>query len=94
MTRQEIVDTYTITERGTISNPGKFEGEMLYVPFFYDLFLAGFSDRERDLDPDESIIGFDLCDADRDRFPELENKRTVNLHLRSDGSVIEVNRFR
>jgi len=95
MTREEIERDYDVEAyTGIIRGMGKFEGEMLYVPFFYDRFLEGFSDRERNICDDESIIGFDICDGDRDLFPELGNKRTVNLHLRSDGFVIEVNRFR
>ncbi|MCK9355523.1 MAG: hypothetical protein M0R22_00010 [Dehalococcoidia bacterium] len=94
MTRQEIVDTYTITERGTISNPGKFEGEMLYVVAFYERALEGFSDRYRQICDSESVEGFNVTAADRREFPELSGKRTVNLYYRSDGFVIEVNRFR
>ena len=41
MTRQEIESSYKI-ENGRIRSPGKFEGEMIYVPFYWNVFLDGF----------------------------------------------------
>lgn len=94
MTRQEIIDSYTVTARGTISDLGKFEGENLYVVAFYERGLEGCADRERQICDDEMIEGFDVTAEDRREFPELKGRRTVNLYHRSDGFVIEVNRFR
>ena len=37
---------YDVNEYGIITSPGKFEGEMAYVPYFWDLVLEGFSDEE------------------------------------------------
>lgn len=36
MTRKEIAETYKVDERGVIRSPGKFEGEPIYVPYFWD----------------------------------------------------------
>ena len=38
MNKKEILEKYEIkvNEHGIIVSPGKFEGEMFYVPYFYD----------------------------------------------------------
>jgi hypothetical protein len=41
MTREEILANYTVSDRGTILSPGKFEGEMLYVPYFWGMSMEG-----------------------------------------------------
>ncbi len=69
MTRQEILDTYDVNEYGVIENPGKFEQEMLYVPYFSD-------DCDEELSFMEDGCGeyAGLCrisDKDRIEFPEL-----------------------
>lgn len=46
LTRDEIGREYTITTRGTIGNPGKFEGEPWYAVALWDSVLNGFSDTE------------------------------------------------
>jgi len=38
MTREQITSEYNIDDNGIIRNPGKFEGEMLYVPYFWDAY--------------------------------------------------------
>ncbi len=49
--KSEIAKDYNLTERGTIANPGKFEGEMWYVVALWDLVLNGGSDMETGEDP-------------------------------------------
>ncbi len=84
MTRKEIEATFTIGTNGRIQNPGQFEGEMLYVPHFWEVFLDGFADRD-----DGSVLGFDLTAEDKAEFPELKGRRTVRLYQRDDGFVCE-----
>jgi hypothetical protein len=83
MTRQEILSQYNIIN-GRIRSPGKFEGEMLYVPFYWDIYLSGFADRD-----DGKILGFDVEPEDKQQFPELKKRRTVKLYQRDDGFVCE-----
>ena len=85
MTRQEIETEYTIDDNGIIRTPGMFEGEMLYVPYFWDGFLNGFADRD-----DGKVLGFDVSPEDKVQFPELKKRRTVKLYQRDDGFVCEV----
>lgn len=83
MTRAQIEHDYQI-ENGRITSPGKFEGEMLYVPYFWDAYLNGFSDKD-----DGRIILFRITAQDRKEFPELGNRRTVKLYETDNGFVCE-----
>jgi len=85
MGRNEILAEYEIDKNGRISNPGKFEGEMLYVPFYWDAFLNGGADRD-----DGTTLGFNITKEDKDEFPDLKHRRTVNLVEDSQGFVREV----
>ena len=84
MTRTQIEHDYD-TRDGRITTPGKFEGEMLYVPYFWEAFLNGLADRD-----DGEIMGFDVMLEDRQQFPELKGRRTVRLYQRDDGFVVEL----
>ena len=84
MDRKSIEASYQI-ESGRIRSPGKFEGEMVYVPYFWDIYLNGFADRD-----DGRVLGFDLSPEDKQIFPELKGRRTVRLVEREDGFVCEV----
>lgn len=86
MTRTEILNSYDVDKYGIIRSPGKFEGEMIYVPHYWDAYLRGFADRD-----DGRVLGFDITKEDRAEFPELEERqRTVKLDQRDDGFVCEV----
>jgi hypothetical protein len=54
MTRTEILAQYQVGSDGVIRSPGKFEGEMLYVPFYWDIAMNG----RRSLRLYESDLGF------------------------------------
>lgn len=40
-TWQELTEEFTTNKNGIIQNPGKFEGETLATPFYYDIMLDG-----------------------------------------------------
>lgn len=84
MTRLEIERDYKIVD-GRIRSPGRFEGELLYVPHFWDVAMNGFADRD-----DGRALGFDVTKEDKAEFPELKRRRTVNLYQRDNGFVCEV----
>jgi hypothetical protein len=84
MTREQITSEFTVDNNGIICNPGQFEGEMLYVPYFWDAYLNGMADGDED-----GILEFDVNDDDRALFPELKDKSQVLLYQRSDGFVCE-----
>lgn len=83
MTRQEIERDYRVHD-GRIVSSGMFEGEMVYVPYFWEAYLNGMADRD-----DGHVLGFDLTAEDKAMFPELKGRRTVRLVQRDDGFVCE-----
>ncbi len=85
MDRTEILKAYDVSPSGRIKSPGKFEGEMLYVPYFWDAYLNGMVDFD-----DGRVMGFYITKEDKLMFPELKRKRTVKLLERDDGFVVQV----
>lgn len=87
--RVEILKDYKVGERGIIRSPGKFEGERLYVPYFWERYVEGFADRD-----DGKYLGFDITPEERRMFPELgTRKRTVKLYQEESGFVCELNTY-
>ena len=86
--------------RRTINNMGKFEGQNLYVPYFYDLSMHGDGDYiYPDIDdPDEYdgipliAIAFSVTDQDRDQFPELQDIEQVHIRELDSGFVVEMSK--
>lgn len=72
MTRQDVLNEYKVDDYGIIRDPGKFEGEMLYAPYFYDLMMNGGSDFT-DYDGDTPLELFDVSPDDVKEFPELKD---------------------
>lgn len=82
MTRKEIEETYKI-ENGIIKNPGKFESEPIWTPYFYDLFSKGWTDD----DIENNIVSFNLNKDDFKEFPELKGYKQVSLWFDDNGFV-------
>lgn len=82
MTRKEIEEQYNVID-GIIRRAGKFEGEPVYVPFFWDIFLDGFAD-----DDDGTIIKIKVNEEDRKEFPELKGATYVYLRETETGFVL------
>ncbi len=80
MTRQEIVNEYNVDERGCIRSPGKFEGEMVYAPYFYDLMLDGCADENTD-----GSCTVPIEKEDIDIFPSLAGIDYVKLYEDDNG---------
>ena len=83
MTRHQIELDYRI-ENGRIRSPGKFEGEAVYIPYYWDEYLNGCADRD-----DGLVISFYVTPNDRILFPELKGRRFVRLYQRDDGFICE-----
>jgi hypothetical protein len=84
MTRQQLEDEYDV-RNGRIRSPGKFEGEMIYVPFYWDVFLNGCADND-----DGRRLVFKVTREDKDQFPELRRRRSVVLIEDEQGFVREL----
>jgi len=76
MTREECVET--------VKGPGKFEGEPVYSPYFYDLAMNGQED-DIEWDGDTEISVFTVTEEDRAIFPELSNIKTIRLWISDTG---------
>ena len=88
MTREEILSAYKVNEHGMITSPGKFEGEMIYAPYFYDLMMNGLhTEHEEYNEYDELTYHFDILKEDIDIFPELIGVARVYLFENNDGFV-------
>ena len=81
MTRKEIMAQYETRPSGVIVSPGKFEGEMLYAPYFYDLLLNG----TVAYDDDDGREFIDVTDEDRAEFPELAGASRVECYEDDNG---------
>ena len=76
---------YTI-RYGRITDPGKFEGERPYVPFYWDQYLNGCADSD-----DGRVLRFKVTKDDRQLFPGMLNRRRVISLIQTDyGFVCEV----
>lgn len=82
--RAEIEKQYTVRD-GRIASPGKFEGEMIYTPYFWSHGLEGMAD-----DDDGETFTFRVTPEEKAAFPELAKVKTVRLRERDDGFVVEV----
>ena len=87
MTRKEIETQYKTNERGLITSPGKFENEMIYVPYFYDFILDGCSDETEDDEGGTPIDYFDITPEDLGQFPELKGIKRISIQTDDQGFV-------
>lgn len=83
MTRSDVEKEYTVID-GSIISKGKFEGEPVFAPYFWDLCLRGMADYETDFGDCQFAIG----PADVHQFPELGKAKTITLAELESGSVV------
>lgn len=73
---------------GRITDPGKFEGKPIFVPYYWDMGLQGFADADNG-----SVYSFRFKagDPDYELWPELKRwlgrKRSLKLQEDSQGFV-------
>ena len=80
MTRKEIESLYDVDDYGIIRSPGKFESEMIYVPYFWDHLMNGFSE-ETIWDCDIPVERFIIREEDIREFPELKEFKLKSIDL-------------
>jgi hypothetical protein len=81
-TRKQITEYYDVDENGQITNPGKYEDEMLYVPYLWES-----GDGE---EVDENEFMYVITDSDRHQFPELNDMDIVRLYMSESGFIFEM----
>jgi hypothetical protein len=83
ISRIDIVTRYKIRD-GRIQNEGLFYAQMLYVPYFWEAYLAG---NAHDVSED-GVVLFGITSEDLSEFPELKNRSVVRLR-QDGGRVVE-----
>ncbi len=79
--KHETLESYDVRD-GIIRSPGKFEGEPMYAPYFYDALLNGFADEDED-----GVATFIITDEDRKLFPMLADTKSVRLWESDQGFI-------
>lgn len=74
---------YQLNQHKVITSPGKFEDEMYYLPFFYDLYLNG----DHTGTTKEDVIYFLLTEDDKKQFPELEDDNYLWFYQSEQGFI-------
>lgn len=83
--RAAVLSGFTVDVCGRIKDPGRFHGEMVYVPHFYaSAPEGGLSKAEAD-----GVMEFDVSPDERAAFPELGGRRRVWITETGDGFVCE-----
>jgi len=83
MTRQEIIEAYTVNARGVIVSPGKFESEPVFAPYFYGAMLDGFADEDIG-----GVAVINVTADDRREFPELDADTVAVALEESDSGFV------
>lgn len=86
MKRNEILKDYTVSPLypSMINSPGTFEGEQIYMPHFYNIYLSGFADETG------RYISVKVTPEDRLEFPELKRRKRIRFIISDQGFVCEV----
>ena len=74
---------YTLNEHGTITDPGKFEGEMYYVPYLWFEIMED----DNGPDGDEKIFNLESDDELKGLIPELKDVTMITLWEDNHGFV-------
>ena len=84
--RDQILADYDVNKHGIIKSPGKFESEMLYVPYFWDGIMDGGGD-EQVLDGETPVDFVMFSDEDLELFPEIGDAFGIALWESDQGFV-------
>lgn len=82
MTKNESI--YTDCQ-ARIKGPGKFEGEPIYSPYFYDLLQDGASDNTNYTPSGTRYDDFTIENVDKGIFPELSDVLMVRCSEDNNG---------
>ena len=76
-----MYNEYSVSN-GRITDPGRFEGEQRYAPYFYGVYLDGGADND-----DGEVLTFNLGPQDWLLYPELQGCRRVLMFISEQGFV-------
>jgi hypothetical protein len=90
MTREEIFSEYTI-RNFTICDPGKFEGESAYAPYFWDEACDGSEELLADMESHGEFVALlDVTSEDRAAFPEIDSDTVAMLIRESNEGFVSI----
>ncbi len=84
MNRELVFTMFQVDETGIIRTLGPFEGQNLYIPYFWYLHISGYRE-----DVQNGIVTFQVRMEDRAQFPELINHDIVRLMQQENGAIVE-----
>ena len=82
MNRAEVLAAYTVDANGIIRSPGKFEGEMLYVPALWDIGILGGAAFD-----EGGVYGYIFDESDHEEFPEIGSAVAILMEESDTGFV-------
>lgn len=85
MNRELVLTMFQVDETGIIRTPGPFEGQNLYIPYFWYLHISGYRE-----DVQNGIVTFQVRMEDRAQFPELSNRDQVRLKQIDNHTIVEL----
>ena len=74
-------------ERGIVRSPGKFEGEPLYVPYYWGEYLDGGAD-----DDEGCTLKFNVTTEERKALGIPKRKKVVRIMETEQGFVVEASK--
>jgi len=77
-----IKKDFKVDKNGIIQGPGKFEAEMYWVPYYWDIGMNGFADED-----DGTNWLFRLDAEDYKKFPELKGHKNIIISSSEQGFV-------
>jgi hypothetical protein len=77
---------YTLEHR-IIRNPGRYEGEIYYIPIYWEMVLDGSADNEYIDDNNNLIAVFHIGRDDINSYPELSDTLRLELWQSEDGFI-------
>ena len=81
----EFTDSFDYDDYGLITNPGKFERERRYVPYFWNMTMHS---AENELIHGDYVYSiFNITEDDIKIFPELKDISQVTVYECSQGFV-------
>ena len=82
----QFAQEFDVDKYGLIINPGKFEREVQYTPYFYNLTMHSAQDDIKYID-DWVYDVFNVTQSDRELFPDLIGIDKVSINTDNNGFV-------
>ncbi|MEM2264663.1 MAG: hypothetical protein QXX03_05675 [Nitrososphaerota archaeon] len=83
---RDVLSKFNVDEYGLITNPGKFERQPLFVPYYYTLSLIGAHDKEI-TKYGFTFYVFKVADYEKIWFPALSDVKNIYIYEDEYGFV-------